>query len=521
MAIINVLDKQTAELIAAGEVVEKPASVVKELVENSIDAGARNIIVDIENGGIRKILVQDDGCGIDSEYVKTAFIRHATSKISTGADLDHIHSLGFRGEALASIASVSRLTLITKTHEQDFGVEIAMSGGDEDDFCVKPFVDGSRFIIKDLFYNTPARMKFLKKDGTEAGYIQDILTNLSLSKPEISFTFKKDNKEIFSTIGDGDLKNTMAGLFGTSFVNEITPVNYSDVKYKINGYITLAHCSRQSRNMQFAFINGRYVKNKTIIAAVENAYKGSTMVGKFPGYVINIQMPFEIVDVNVHPAKTEVRFANDGEIFSTVYRAVKLALSASDELKQFTFATKQAQSLFKENEETSQQSLGDTLIQANCESSSQAAENVSLKINIIPPKAENQRFSERDFNLQYASESILNSDRNITPYMSQSDFNKSLPQTEQTCDDGTQPPIDTPPDKSDILIENSAIKPSEQDRSIRVIGEVFSTYILCESGENLIMIDKHAAHERLIYERLKRYQSCDNQMLLSPINVKL
>ena len=307
MAVINVLDKHTAELIAAGEVVERPSSVVKELVENSIDAGAKNILVDIERGGVKKILVQDDGSGIDSEYVKTAFIRHATSKISTKEDLDNIASLGFRGEALASIASVSHLTLITKTEIQDFAIEIQLSGGEETSFEVKPFVTGSRFIVRDLFYNTPARMKFLKKDATEAGYIQDILTNLALSKPDISFTFVKDGKEIFHTIGDGNLLNTIASLFSTEFANSLVQVDYSDDKYEITGYVTRPHASRQSRNMQFSFINSRFVKNKTIIAASENAYKGSVMVGKFPGYILNIQMPFDSVDVNVHPAKTEVR----------------------------------------------------------------------------------------------------------------------------------------------------------------------------------------------------------------------
>ena len=334
MAVINILDKSTAELIAAGEVVEKPASVVKELVENSIDAGAKNITVDIENGGIKKILVQDDGCGIDSEYVATAFIRHATSKISNKEDLDSIASLGFRGEALASIASVARVTLTTKTDDQDFAVEYVIEGGEEKSVEIKPFVNGTRFIIRDLFYNTPARMKFLKKDATEAGYINEIVTNLALSNPDISFTFKKDGKTVFTTAGDGSLKNTIACLFTPGFAGEICQVDYSDGKYEIGGFTTYPHYSRQSRNMQFAFINGRFVKNKTVLAAVENAYKGTVMVGKFPGYVLNITMPYDCVDVNVHPAKTEVRFANDNEVFSAVYRAVKNALSENQDIKQ-------------------------------------------------------------------------------------------------------------------------------------------------------------------------------------------
>ncbi|MDY2861439.1 MAG: DNA mismatch repair endonuclease MutL, partial [Oscillospiraceae bacterium] len=337
MAIINVLDKKTAELIAAGEVVERPASVVKELVENSIDAGAKNILVDIERGGIKKILVQDDGSGIDSEYIKTAFVRHATSKIKTGEDLDHIASLGFRGEALPSIAGVSHTTLISKTEEQDFAVEFKISGGEEESFEIKPFVTGSRFIIRDLFYNTPARMKFLKKDSTEAGYVQDIVTNLALSKPDISFTFVKDGTEVFSTVGDGNLLNTIASVFSTEYANTLTKVDYETEKFKITGYTTVPHGSRQSRNMQFSFVNSRYVKNKTIISAVENAYKGTVMSGKFPGYVINIRLPLDEVDVNVHPAKTEVRFSNEGDIFSAVYRAIKTAITSDVTLKQFSF----------------------------------------------------------------------------------------------------------------------------------------------------------------------------------------
>ena len=337
MAIINVLDKKTAELIAAGEVVERPASVVKELVENSIDAGAKNILVDIERGGIKKILVQDDGSGIDSEYIKTAFVRHATSKIKTGEDLDHIASLGFRGEALPSIAGVSHTTLISKTEEQDFAVEFKISGGEEESFEIKPFVTGSRFIIRDLFYNTPARMKFLKKDSTEAGYVQDIVTNLALSKPDISFTFVKDDTEVFSTVGDGNLLNTIASVFSTEYANTLTKVDYETEKFKITGYTTVPHGSRQSRNMQFSFVNSRYVKNKTIISAVENAYKGTVMSGKFPGYVINIRLPLDEVDVNVHPAKTEVRFSNEGDIFSAVYRAIKTAITSDVTLKQFSF----------------------------------------------------------------------------------------------------------------------------------------------------------------------------------------
>jgi len=525
MAVINILDKQTAELIAAGEVVERPSSVVKELVENSIDAGAENILVDIERGGIKKILVQDDGSGIDSEYVKTAFVRHATSKISTKDDLDSIASLGFRGEALASIASVSHLTLITKTEMQDFAVEIQLSGGEETSFEIKPFVTGSRFTVRDLFYNTPARMKFLKKDATEASYIQDILTNLALSRPDISFTFVKDGKEIFSTIGDGNLLNTIAALFGTEFAGALTPVDYSDEKYTITGFVTFPHASRQSRNMQFSFINGRFVKNKTVIAASENAYKGSVMVGKFPGYVLNISMPFDAVDVNVHPAKTEVRFANEGEIFSTVYRAVKMAISGDLPLKQFDF--KQKSTFDKDDNTVKQQSFIE--IKESAEIKEEKYETFSLSFT-LKNKDNNDRYTNRyivpqmekpQANDYFASESVV-------PYLTKNDIIFSAePENVQENNVSQSAEFINPikmtyPDTG--IVKDEAIYSSDEyttEENITVIGEVFATYILCQSGDELIVIDKHAAHERILYERLKKNMKRSKQMLLVPATVKL
>ena len=541
MAVINVLDKQTAELIAAGEVVERPSSVVKELVENSIDAGAKNILVDIERGGIKKILVQDDGSGIDSEYIKTAFIRHATSKISHKEDLDHIASLGFRGEALASIASVSHLSLITKTDIQDFAIEIQLSGGEETSFAVKPFVTGSRFIVRDLFYNTPARMKFLKKDVTEAGYIQDILINLALSRPEIAFKFVKDGKEVFSTIGDGNLLNTIASLFTTEFAKTLVEVNYSDEKYKITGYVTQPFSSRQSRNMQYAFINSRLVKNKTIIAASENAYKGTVMVGKFPGYVLNISMPFDAVDVNVHPAKTEVRFANESEMFSVIYRAVKSAISTEINLKQFSFKAKSEQNFVeKDVKQTSFTELENT---ENAIKSNILKENQPVSSEFLYIKAKNEPIYE-NLNVSLTDEDKNKADSYITKYIA--------PQIEENDDsdnDIFESTSSTPYSRSnskaniDIsyedmymtkeheenqtkILDNDFIKSENSftaanDENIIVIGEVFSTYILCQIEDELIVIDKHAAHERILYEKLKRNVKTGKQMLLVPATVKL
>ena len=530
------MDKSTAELIAAGEVVEKPASVVKELVENSIDAGAKNITIDIENGGIKKILVQDDGCGIDSEYVSTAFIRHATSKISNKEDLDSIASLGFRGEALASIASESKVTLTTKTEDQDFAVEYVVEGGEEKSLEIKPFVNGTRFIIRDLFYNTPARMKFLKKDATEAGYINEILTNLALSNPQISFTFKKDGKEVFTTAGDGSLKNTIASLFTASFAKEVCNVDYSDGKYEVKGFTTFPHYSRQSRNMQFAFINGRYVKNKTVLAAVENAYKGTVMVGKFPGYVLNITMPYDCVDVNVHPAKTEVRFANDNEVFSAVYRAVKNALSDNQDIKQINIRNTVQQKFFVDTDNIKQQTLSNTIAEEP-----KAAVN-NLKININPVKDTFKTVSAQEFREKYQPDTntLKNDDVDIcypaapkydisggySSYTTKKNIFIPYEEPEKTTTEPSEPvkvnvSETACEEKEEVSVHNHTESDSEFMYDIRVVGEVFNTYILCESNDSLVIIDKHAAHERLLYEKLKKAQNNDNQMLLSPVGVNL
>ncbi len=526
MAVINVLDKHTAELIAAGEVVEKPASVVKELVENSIDAGAKNIVVDIENGGIKKILVQDDGSGIDSEYVSTAFIRHATSKISQKEDLDSIASLGFRGEALASIASVARVTLITKTEQQDFAVEYVIEGGEEKSIEIKPFVNGTRFIVRDLFYNTPARMKFLKKDSTEASYINEIITNLALAHPEISFTFKKDGKEVFTTAGDGNLKNAIACIFTAAFANEICSVDYSDDKYSVTGFTTYPHYSRQSRNMQFVFINGRYVKNKTILAAVENAYKGIVMVGKFPGYVLNVSMPYECVDVNVHPAKTEVRFANDNEVFTTVYRAIKNALTDNTDIKQINLNNTQQTKFFVDKETIKQQSFADVKLPLQNNSA-------ELKINLTN-KESFKTVSAQEFKENYVNtENIVRSDSSFTPYTpSSSSYSSKKKDLFIPYEEPDKPQNNT---VNSVVVNYKATDTTENNNApqnitesstdvlydIKVVGEIFNTYILCQTDTSLVIIDKHAAHERLLYEKFKKTQNNDNQMLLSPIGVNL
>ncbi len=301
---INLLPKEIAELIAAGEVVERPASVIKELVENSIDAGATVITVEIERGGITYMRVTDNGSGIRSEDVKTAFLRHATSKIRTAEDLDAIFTLGFRGEALASIAAVSRVELLTKTKDADFGVGYVIHGGEELSFEEIGCPDGTTIIIRDLFYNVPARMKFLKKDVSEANTVAAVIERMALSHPEVAFKLIRDGKITVSSTGDGKLKSAIYSVLGRDFTSSLIEVSHSEGILKVEGFVSQPSRCRPNRNGQFFFLNGRYIKSGTMAAALDQAYKNSAMVGKFPAAVINITIPAGTVDVNVHPAKT-------------------------------------------------------------------------------------------------------------------------------------------------------------------------------------------------------------------------
>ena len=326
MAVIHVLDKHTAELIAAGEVVERPASVVKELTENAIDAGATAVSVSVERGGIAMIQIADNGCGIEAEYIPTAFIRHATSKLEKEEDLESIHTLGFRGEALASVASVSRIELLTKTDADEYAYLYRISGGEEQGIEPAARPVGTTITVRDLFYNTPARMKFLKKDTSEGNYVADVVTQLALSHPEVSFKFVRDGKPQFQTPGDGKLLGAAYAVLSRDFAKDLVPVEHTAGSYTVRGLVTPPKSARASRAMQYFFINGRFVKNRTMMAALEAAYKGVMMQGKFPGCVLSIEMPPQLVDVNVHPAKTEVRFAREKDVFDAVYQSVKCVL---------------------------------------------------------------------------------------------------------------------------------------------------------------------------------------------------
>lgn len=567
MGVINVLDKHIAELIAAGEVVERPSSVIKELVENSIDAGAKNITVEIKNGGTTFMRVADDGCGIYRDDIKKAFLRHATSKVKTANDLDTISTLGFRGEALASISAVSRLQVITKNKNEEIGSCYEIEGGDEISLEEAGCPTGTTFVIRDLFYNIPARSKFLKKDVAEGNAVSALMDKIVLSHPEVAFTFIRDGKQVLRTFGDGKLLSAIYSVFGKDFAKGLIPVDYTLDSVTVKGYISKPINSRPNRNMQNFFINGRFVKTRTGMAALEEAYKGSIMVGKFPSAVLQLTVPYEIIDVNVHPAKIEVRFINERPVFDAIYHAVKTALQQGDERKQVHFKENTAfNEIKKVNPFNNAQAVFAKAENTPAEKPIKPIERIEPVLKNSEPKPYNP-FDELDLkdekpkpvsidNLKmsdssnpfdiYSKQAIK---RNSELENKKAEFSKqklekaeqlilkatqqeeNLPKQEITVDDltaeSTETPIETEvskeisenkTDNNDALTE----LPKEQTK-LRFLGEAFNTYIIVEKNDNeVLIIDKHAAHERIIYEKLKADSGSANvQYLLTPITVTL
>lgn len=574
MGVINVLDKHIAELIAAGEVVERPSSVIKELVENSIDAGAKNITVEIKNGGTTFMRVADDGCGIYRDDIKKAFLRHATSKVKTANDLDMISTLGFRGEALASISAVSRLQVITKNENEEIGSCYEIEGGDEISLEEAGCPTGTTFVIRDLFYNIPARSKFLKKDVAEGNAVSALMDKIVLSHPEVAFTFIRDGKQVLRTFGDGKLLSAIYSVFGKDFAKGLIPVDYTLDSVTVKGYISKPINSRPNRNMQNFFINGRFVKTRTGMAALEEAYKGSIMVGKFPSAVLQLTVPYEIIDVNVHPAKIEVRFINERPVFDAIYHAVKTALQQGDERKQIHFKENTAfNEIKKVNPFNNAQAVFAKAENTPAEKTIKPIEQIEPVLKNSEPKPYNP-FDELDLkdekpkpvsidNLKmsdssnpfdiYSKQAIK---RNSELENKKAEFSKqklekaeqlilkatqqeeSLPKQEITVDDltaeSTETPIETGVSKEEVkplkeISENKTDNndaltelPKEQTK-LRFLGEAFNTYIIVEKNDNeVLIIDKHAAHERIIYEKLKADSGSANvQYLLTPITVTL
>lgn len=580
MGVINVLDKHVAELIAAGEVVERPASVIKELVENSIDAGAKHITVEIKNGGTTFMRVADDGCGIFRDDIKVAFLRHATSKVKVESDLDSISTLGFRGEALASICAVSRLQLITRNVNEEIGTSYEIDGGEEQSFDDAGCPVGTTFVIRDLFYNIPARAKFLKKDVSEGNAVSNIIDKTALSHPEIAFTYIKDGKQVLRTFGDGKLISAIYSVFGKDFAKGLIPVEYQLDAIKVYGYISKPEHSRPNRNMQNFFINGRYIKTRTAMVALEEAFKGSIMVGKFPSCVLNMELPCEIIDVNVHPSKLEVRFINERPVFDAIYHAVKSSLMKYDSRKKASFkketAFNEVQNKFnpfnnapailnKPVANTSEQKF----VQKPKPFVSQKADEPKTEVvkpTVIPEKSDDfNPFSDVAFNDVKTGEN-----KPITPIPESIDdikvadvtnpfkifskqvINKAkeeekLKSTVKSENPQTIPLVSDEQKKADtekitekistenakevnVIVSEESIEKSKEpvlvnnnQTSIRYIGEAFSTYIIAEkNNKELLLIDKHAAHERIIYEKLKSERAADNkQILLAPVTVSL
>ncbi|MBE6815698.1 MAG: DNA mismatch repair endonuclease MutL [Ruminococcaceae bacterium] len=531
---INVLPKNIADLIAAGEVVERPSSVIKEFLENSIDAGAKNVTVEIKNGGKTYIRVTDNGCGIDKEDVRKAFLSHATSKISSADDLDNIGTLGFRGEALASVAAVSKIELLTRTENEEVGTSYKIFGGEELELTEAGCPVGTTLIVRDLFYNIPARMKFLKKDVQEGNYIASILENIAVSYPGISFKFIRDGKLNFSTPGDGNLKSAIYAVFGKEYTESLLPVEYEANGISVTGFTGKPTSGRGSRSGQHFFVNGRFIKSPMCITALETAYKNSIMVGKFPPCVIFINLPFSAVDVNVHPAKTEVRFFEEKKIFDAVYQGALNALTQDTRPKaSFSVAKAFMPEVVKGEQlklnEAPEKEKQEIKIEQKSEPKQEVKFQIkketpveTIKTSLTAPKPETVKPSEIKSTLTLKSNEEKTIDFLETEYVKPQEkklnisiINSVASSVEKVEKLETTPVIVEDVKEKAVVVEEATIP------EFRIIGEAFKTYIFVELENKMLMIDKHAAHERILFEKFKSQPTSFQQMLLVPVTVTL
>lgn len=497
------LPKNVAELIAAGEVVERPASVIKELVENSIDAGATAVTVEIKNGGITYLRVTDNGSGIEREDVPTAFLRHATSKIKTGADLDSISTLGFRGEALAAISSVARVEMLTAVKGAESGTRYCIEGGETTCFEETGCPVGTTIIVRDIFYNTPARMKFLKKDVTEANTVSAVMERMALSHPEVSFKLIRDSKMTLSTSGDSKYESAIYSVLGRDFSATLIPVSGETDRVEVEGFVCRPTSCKSTRNGQYFFLNGRFVKSGTITAALEQAYKNTVMVGKFPCAVLNVKVPFDSVDVNVHPAKTEVRFSDERRIFSAVYYAVKDALSSGDSRPDMHLKTKT--DVFQKM--TTQEYRRTATEKKTVHNFEEKKPVITLGTQLVL----------NDF-MRTVSETVHSPIPNEAPKTP--DIKKEIiPVVIEKIVEAPTPVIKEEKEETHPVYE--APKPPIEEKQVTYIGEAFKTYIIAEMDNELYFIDKHAAHERINFEKLRKTQKIEVQPLLTPVAVTL
>lgn len=522
---INLLDKSVFELIAAGEVIERPASVIKELAENSIDAGARTVTVEIRHGGISYIRVTDDGCGISHEDIPLAFMRHATSKVYTTEDLDSINTLGFRGEALASVSAVSRIELFTKQAESPIGSSYRIEGGEPAEYDRTGCADGTTIIIRDLFYNTPARLKFLKKEVTEGNYCSSVIEKLALSHPHISFRFIRDGKQTLLTAGDGEYYSAIYAVFGKQFAASLIPVEYVYRDTGVTGYISAPLFSRGNRTMQHFFVNGRSVRSPLCCAALEEGFRNSIMVGKFPACVLCVNTDPSKIDANIHPTKTEVRFTEEKTVFDAVLFGVKNALLSYDESREIQLPNSSPEQPSKPADEP-----------ACAPKSATVPIPTRASTTIVYPtgKVEPQKFSLRQdkpfqtrVEKQRAEQLVLPVEDKYS-FITEKAFEKRTepvtpPETRTVQPAETVKPTEPQSIPAPVQTAPQYLPDSQSEKrvSVRVIGELFRTYILCETDETLMIIDKHAAHERVNFERMKKGLCSEAQYISEPAEVRL
>ncbi len=558
MGRINLLQKETSELIAAGEVIERPSSVIKELIENSIDSGADNITVEIKNGGISYIRITDNGCGMEQEDVPMAFLRHATSKISSKEDLNSINTLGFRGEALASICAVARVEVLTKVAGSMYGTHYIIEGSEEKLNEQTGCPDGTTIIIRDIFFNVPARLKFLKKDVAEGNAISDITSKIAVSHPEIAFKFIRNNNQDFITPGDGDLYSSIYSVMGKDFAESLIPVKYKLNGVKIKGFTVKPLKGRPKRNFQYFFVNGRYVKSYTCSYALEEAYQNCIMEGKFPACVLLMEVSPVMLDVNVHPAKIEVRFNDDRLIHDSIYFSVKTAIHNNSE--PMNIEIKQPIPDYTKPFPESY-NIG-TQLMFNTEQPKQTEPAAPVQHFSQPERFEQPlRVNEvsdlvgRRENVPVMGIASVNTSKptgsyadlpwakskpavpepipqkNVSVQVEYNDYKNDSSQTDIPYT--VEPPEDIPETPTPDIPEHSGgykyineqapiIEQPKKEIFFRIIGEAFKEYIIAEVDKEVIFVDKHAAHERILFEKLKAgQQNLQCQMMLEPIDVML
>lgn len=542
---INLLTKEVAELIAAGEVIERPSSIIKELLENSIDSGANSITVEIRRGGITYMRVTDNGCGIDEPDVPKAFLRHATSKLRSKEDLDKIFTLGFRGEALASIAAVAKVEIYTKPAADEYGTHYIIEGTEEKLFEKAGCADGTTIVVKDIFYNVPARLKFLKKDVSEGNSIANIIEKIALSHPDISFKFIRDGKAEFYTSGDGDIFSTVYTVFGKQLAAAMLPVDYELNGIHIAGFTIKPLFGRAKRSFQNFFINGRYVRSFTCTKALEDAYTNSIMEGKFPACVLMINVPPDVVDVNVHPAKIEVRFSNDDVIYNTLYFAIKSALLAGSVPSEMNIPSRPRidYTVYPQKPTPPPEQYRFAESEKPAEPVKPIKVSVSVPTEIIPEIHAAESVSEKPITekqTEKPAESVIEKKE------AAQEACKPIADIPTVNEEEKPVVVDEPIEKSkadvssDIseepvsgfkYISSASLKKKnepvieiaqKEEKTVTLIGEAFKTYIIAECGDEVVFIDKHAAHERILFENIKaRKQPLNSQMLLVPIEIML